>query len=307
MIGSKRTIVLKRKCVICGYDRPRVHIKFRRGPVVKCRNCGLVYACYENEKTLVGDYYGRVNIYREIAYYHDLRIRYFRRALKTIEELRNKPGIVLDIGSSFGWFLELASRSGWEIKGIEPSNVAADYSKEIYGLDIIQGHFKDIDLPTHSLDIVTMWNVFEHFEDPLDSLVKINRALRKDGLTVMACPNVDGLITRLVSIAYKLSSGKIDRPARTLYLCDSSYPHLFHFSPRTLSLMLEKTGFTVEVIQGQDIVDVNKLKLRTTLYESDAWADNILIAFAVRFLLFSSKILKMSDEFVLYARKIYDV
>ena len=72
--------------------------------------------------------------------------------------------------------------------------------------------------------------MLEHSEKPLQILSEIYRLLKPEGLLVVTLPNYKGLIPRLRPISWQ---GWVPQE------------HVWHFSPQTLSDLLERMGFKV--------------------------------------------------------------
>src|SRR5919112_2231454 len=72
------------------------------------------------------------------------------------------PGRVLDVGCGFGHFVRWAEDAGWDAWGYEPDQWSRDHavcdsSQVVPTLADAPGPF----------DVITMWDVLEHSEDPL--------------------------------------------------------------------------------------------------------------------------------------------
>jgi len=102
---------------------------------------------------------------------------------------------------------------------------------EIYCGQLHQACFAD-----DSFDVVTMWHVLEHVEDPKRCLTEVHRVLKPHGLLVLAVPNVNDL---LMKFAYRI----IKRRSLKLVSINDKEVHLYHFSPKTLHSYFDKTGF----------------------------------------------------------------
>ncbi|MCL2670064.1 MAG: class I SAM-dependent methyltransferase, partial [Syntrophaceae bacterium] len=81
-----------------------------------------------------------------------------------------------------------------------------------------------------SFDIITMWHFLEHSPDPRQYLKKANTWLKPDGVLVVDVPNYTST----------------DARAEWQQWLGWHLPfHLYHFTPKTLSGLLEKQGFLV--------------------------------------------------------------
>jgi len=83
-----------------------------------------------------------------------------------------------------------------------------------------------------------MWHTLEHVPDPKTTLIEINRILKSDGVLVVATPNLNNFITRILYILAK-------RKKLLLFSNQAKELHLYHFSAKTINSMLNKTGFRV--------------------------------------------------------------
>lgn len=98
-------------------------------------------------------------------------------------------GRVLDIGCATGIFLSGMQKKGWECYGLEPSEYAAQYAHNRFGLEIFNGYLDDAPYPENFFDLITLWDVLEHLPDPAASLKKIQRLLKPGGWLVLSLPN----------------------------------------------------------------------------------------------------------------------
>ena len=166
--------------------------------LVECLNCGLICQNPRLEWDLLKPFYGAgYNPYETMIEEEPNRLRrLFRRygmwkRLNLIER-HVRGGMLLDVGCGTGIFLaEAMRRPQWNTIGLEPNEFAASYVEERLGFPIIHSRLEDANLSEGSFDVVTMWNVLEHLEDPIACLERANRLLRAGGLLVMSIPNLD--------------------------------------------------------------------------------------------------------------------
>ncbi|MBS0150330.1 MAG: class I SAM-dependent methyltransferase [Nitrospira sp.] len=108
-----------------------------------------------------------------------------------IAPLLSSRKTVLDVGTGGGEFAYLLQSLGYVVNGIEPNRGYADYSIQQYGLTVQVGFVQDATFAPASFDIVTIWHVLEHTEDPGFILARLRSWLKPDGILVVEVPNVE--------------------------------------------------------------------------------------------------------------------
>jgi 2-polyprenyl-3-methyl-5-hydroxy-6-metoxy-1,4-benzoquinol methylase len=145
-----------------------------------------------------------------------------------------KPGWrVLEVGSGGGEFLYLLKKLGYDAYGIEPNEGYAEYAKREYQLNIKTGFLQNTQFEENSFEMITLWHVFEHMDNPADILKKIHSYLVTDGLLVIEVPNVEAVCSSPKNVFHAA--------------------HLYNFNQSTLRRMAERAGFAVvEKTMGGD-------------------------------------------------------
>lgn len=97
----------------------------------------------------------------------------------------------LDIGASSGEFVALMRSLGFDARGVEPHQGYASYANGVLGLAVSHGTLQSqLDaIPAGSLDLITLFHVFEHLTDPLDALRRMASRLKPGGLLYIEVPN----------------------------------------------------------------------------------------------------------------------
>jgi SAM-dependent methyltransferase len=104
--------------------------------------------------------------------------------------IKEKDRSILDIGSGTGYFLLSGKKRGWETLGIEPSRQAADYSRNVLGLNIIEDFLNmDSSKKLPKFDVIHMSEVLEHIPDPHGLLKIATSLLKQNGIICIALPN----------------------------------------------------------------------------------------------------------------------
>ena len=139
-------------------------------------------------------------------------------------------GRLLDIGCGYGFFLQGMRSRGWKVEGVEVSEVGRQFALEEWDIHVYPQPLEGLGLPDSLFDVVTLFYVIEHLDDPLALLKEVNRILKPGGLVFLRWPHSTPIIRILGPISRKLD------------LYHTPY-HLYDFSPRTMEKMLSLCGF----------------------------------------------------------------
>jgi len=157
-------------------------------------------------------------------------INYFRnnRAKRLSNQLK-KTGKVLDIGCGNGKFLKSLLQYGrFDLFGIEMEGNSAKRATRIKEINLKIGSLKKDDFMTESLDAISLFHVFEHLTEPMETLEIISNIIRKDGILMISIPNIDSFQSHI----FKGKWLHLDPPR-----------HLFFFTPKDLKALLLTYGF----------------------------------------------------------------
>ncbi|HLI27380.1 MAG TPA: class I SAM-dependent methyltransferase [Chloroflexota bacterium] len=213
------------RCNLCQGQRATPVYTVRGWPLVRCA-CGLVYVAADlaalDFAALYADRYPPEAFLpqrpRKVAKSH--------RELARLERLTTGRRL-LDIGCSYGFFLDTARQRGWSVAGVEVSASAARFARETYGLPVHLGPLRAAPYAPGSFDVVTIRHVLEHVPDPLGMVLDARRLLAPGGLLLVAVPNFASLAARLFGPDWWW----VDPPT-----------HLYYFTRATLSRLLARAG-----------------------------------------------------------------
>jgi len=194
--------------------------------VVECDDCGLGFVNPRPDMKEIKKYYP-LEYFQDAGTAdldHHLKKRFTEEAqyLKRIEESAG-PKRLLDVGCHDGGFPRFLAGRGWDVEGVEISDVA----KRITDFPVYQQEFQDIPVNQPTYDAVTAWAVLEHVHNPMAYFRKASQVVKKGGLFVCLVPN-------FVSTA-----------SRHLF-CEDVPRHLYFYTRETVKRYLEKTGFELE-------------------------------------------------------------
>ncbi len=221
--------------------------------VIDCRECGFKHILpipSESELHAIyrEDYYAKekplyIQRYTEDIEWWNL---VYDGWLDTLEELvpagRRR---ILDVGSGPGLFLLRARQRGWDTLGVEPSAQAAEHARSL-GLEIIQEPFSEhLASGLGTFGAVTMTEVLEHIPDPAALLHTVRPLLEPGGALLVTVPNDDNPFQR---VAVQI----LGKPAWWI----APPHHINYFTPETLTGLVERCGFTVELCEGTFPIDL---------------------------------------------------
>ena len=97
---------------------------------------------------------------------------------------------LLDFGSGSGEFLDEARKRGCTVIGVEPGRDYAEYSRTHYGVEVLDEAEDPDRFPAGHFDVVSTNHVLEHLRNPAETMERLARWLKPDGILFAAVPNV---------------------------------------------------------------------------------------------------------------------
>lgn len=148
-----------------------------------------------------------------------------RKKWQLIKELHKKMNLkVLDIGCGTGDFLKYGKDSGISVLGIEPDESARNLSVQ-KGIPT----YKSLDkIKEDGFDVITLWHVLEHVENPHDYFEFFKKRLGTNGILIIAVPNFRSFDAQ--HYAEHWAAWDVPR-------------HLWHFSKTTMKKIAAEHGF----------------------------------------------------------------
>jgi 2-polyprenyl-3-methyl-5-hydroxy-6-metoxy-1,4-benzoquinol methylase len=220
-------------CELCGAgDFQAVHAARWRGielRTVLCCSCGLVFhhpLLEDADRETSGATHAELHTNERIGPRQIARnARRVARQWPLLQDFVKRGMTVLEVGSSLGTLAAKCQEAGARVLGIEPDAGMAEFARDQRGLEIMTSDFETAELGERRFDLAIGSHVIEHFVSPSTALRKLRRHLTGEGLLFLETPNI---------LHPKVG------PTRVF-----SAAHNYHFSPHTLSWLLEKCGFAV--------------------------------------------------------------
>lgn len=222
-----------RDCVCCGARSWRTLYE----GIIRCQRCG--YQRMLEELTLAD----LQDIYTEKYYtgekYHDYPAEKdmiqanFRERLKAMARYVGRDAAAMrlfEIGSAYGFFLEVARPLFASVQGYDIAVEATAHARDALGLDVGTGDVLVAPLETGAYDVVCMWDTIEHLSTPEAYVQRAWELLAPGGLLFITTGDVDSMVARLQKRKWRL----YDPPQ-----------HVHYFSPQSLGCMLFQMGYRV--------------------------------------------------------------
>lgn len=214
--------------------------------LVKCKGCGLIYTNPRPKPEAMGLYYPDSYGPHQFGANQENgdKAKTKKRAwFKTLLNSRSQylpplipGGNLLEIGCSYGSFLEHAKSVGWDVVGVEIAEEPVKYGRQVLGLNIHHGTLESADFPANCFDVVTGWMVLEHLYDPVGTLKEIGRIIKPGGTVAFGVPNVGSWEFKLFGPNW--FALEIPR-------------HLSHFNYDSIRELFARTGFCLEKVYYQ--------------------------------------------------------
>lgn len=176
-------------CTNCGFGS--------HGVIVKCQSCGIIYVDESISQEKVSTYY---EVAEDPLYFKEQNARKmtFKGYLKSLEKVFPKKGKLLDIGTNTGLFVQVAKEHGWDAVGLEPNKWGAKYAKDNYKLNLVNKSFTKGVFSKESFSVITMWDVIEHFTDPVEKIKLVYDYLKPGSLFAFSTIDPDSLLAKMM-------------------------------------------------------------------------------------------------------------
>lgn len=221
----------------CPHENARLLYSVNGYSIIECTLCGLrktrsIPSYEELQKIYNQEFYSSKDS-RRFGSLGEALVRFFRFLRASGIARAYAPKRILDVGCGRGLMLYFLKKyfGATYVAGTQYSDSAIKYAKERLGIEVKKGDLKDI-FPSleKDLDLICFWHVLEHIDD-VDTYLDLScKLLRTGGNLLIEVPNSDSFSRRLTGSSWL----GWDPPN-----------HLTHFTPESLTLLLEKHGFRI--------------------------------------------------------------
>jgi 2-polyprenyl-6-hydroxyphenyl methylase/3-demethylubiquinone-9 3-methyltransferase len=166
----------------------------------------------------------------------------------------------LDIGAGAGLFTHLLTEAGALVQGIEPQGIFREFAQRRFGMVL---HGETIDAHHWQqgfagfFDVVTLWDVFEHVNFPVETLQNAFNVMKPGGWLFLDTPRRDALYYRISEWSYRLQNPLF---LESLY-SPLPFRHKQLFTRQQLLNLMKKIGFSVIRTHSSFLPSQNKMVL----------------------------------------------
>lgn len=210
-----------------------------------CKNCEIIFSefCdvkFENNYIDVLDH-----LYIDQI---DNKKKYFKNIIKKVSNIINKNDDVMEIGSYYGAFGSEIINHVNSYTGLELSTHASKYSKDKFNLNVVnESIYKYFENNEKKFDIIFMFDVLEHLDDPNAILNLCSKNLKKDGRLICSTMNMDSIFAKVTGRYYPWIIPM----------------HKFYFSNNSVKKFLNKNNLDLkEIITDVRIISLEYLFLK---------------------------------------------
>jgi len=281
-------------CRVC--QSPNLHFLFtiNSNRFVRCHTCSHVFLDSTYDDDSIKKLYERYGDEKGKTYFQGINTEVLNTIdsyLKTCGEYcltDSSPLRLLDIGCGTGALLTRAKKLGFAIEGIEICEPLAKDAARNAGCPVHNTPLNHAALPEGSFDIIIMYDLIEHLQDPVGDMNIIYRLLKKGGILFILTPNDNALLRKISRFLYRASLHLFSKPLERLYYPD----HLSYFTSKSISAFLKRFGCEIVLLETR-----NQELSRLELPGISRWGVRAIFHL-------SEYIRDLGGKLVVYARKI---
>lgn len=218
-------------CIICRTQGERCPELWPGTSIVRCPSCRHTFwngnLTPEQQKSLYSTDYFKGAEYSDYCRDRPIHIKNSNARKREIKKYKS-TGRVLEIGSAYGYFLEVM-KSEYDVIGFEACAEAAESATKRLAAPVISNDFLEHEI-SGTFDVACMWDVIEHLPRPDLYLQKIHTCLGDEGYLFLTTGDLSALVPKRRGRRWRL----VHPPT-----------HVHYFEKATISRLLQSVGFHV--------------------------------------------------------------
>lgn len=223
-------------CINCNSKEFEI-IKKINSSFLKCKKCNLIKLNEEFTSNDIKNIYNQSHILQKKSKKNNNEPaqKFFCRKIQMLKK-KVKDWTILDIGCGAWYFMLCAKKKGFSVKWIEldKNKVIAAQQK---WLDVACDDLVNLHSNECKFDIINLWDVIEHTQDPKSVLELIKTLLVDNGYLIISLPNSNCIwvkYTMLLKKLFGIESSFLTPPE-----------HIWYFSDVNFIQFLEERGFII--------------------------------------------------------------
>lgn len=292
-------------CKLCSRPSGRVAYFLDDCSIYVCAKCGFHYTDHLDSAETVGRPVDSSILTREVVEYienglHANAGRFDAHVSELSSVLQLEGARILDVGCGGGKFLSLLASTGANPRGIELSDVRVAYARSRLGAsvdnypvehDFWQLHHRE------EFDAVTLWDVIEHVNFPVETVGAISRLLRPGGFLLMDTPCRESLFHRLGVVEYRVTWGRRHVLLSSLY-SGADFAHKQILNHGDIRRVIEAAGLILLSIRN-----VAELSFPLESYVRRAVSNDAIVRMLTPLVQLARPVIRIRNKMFVGARK----
>lgn len=242
-----------KKCEVCGHNQFK---KYKlKNTVFCCKKCGLLFSKDTEFKHNFTSDIDPSSMERSLE---KLRKQNSEKIILLIKNyFKSKKIKGLEVGSSYGWFLETAKRHHIICEGIEPEEKTYQISLKKHH-SVKRGFFPQDVSKNAEYDFIIFNDVLEHIPDLNSCLKTTRKLLKKNGLLIVTLPLSTGVFYKLARFLRFIGAKNY---LNRLWQFDFHSPHYYYFNKNNFTKTLKNYNYdTYQYIRLETLLkdDINE-------------------------------------------------
>jgi SAM-dependent methyltransferase len=240
MCGSERRKILGRRLNTSQGLRPKQRMGIST-TVVKCSDCGLIYADPLPVPESIEQHYGIPPESYWSPGYFNVSPDHFKQELRRIKTIAPDAKTFLDVGCGVGKTISACLSHGLDAHGIEGSLPFYERAAERHNGRIKYSSLEDAEYADSSFDVISFGVVLEHLYDPSAAIEKALKWLKPEGVIHIEVPDSGYLFSKIFNLYFWL--------CRTDFVVNISPMHspfhLYEFTEKSFRMNGDKLGHRI--------------------------------------------------------------
>lgn len=226
-----------KKCEVCGNSQ---FTKYKiKNTLFCCKKCGVLFS---RDTKFKHNFTSDVNPASMERSLEKLRMQNYEKIITVIEKyFQSKKVKGLEVGSSYGWFLETSKKHKIICDGIEPEEKTYNISLG-KNHSVTRGFFPQDIRQKVKYDFIIFNDTLEHIPDLKSCLKATREFLKNDGLLIVNMPLSTGVFYKSARF---LSFLGINKYLNRLWQFDFHSPHYYYFNKSNFTQMLKNYDYDI--------------------------------------------------------------